>query len=109
MSDEHSIFSAYLAAFTDYPPLSQRVLAVLERLPEPVQKDFLDDPRFSVVLDNYTPDRGWTLWMPTPCPTGESSRCVVLRPKLADCAEAFARYVIAHALLTYNYMLFAYA
>ena len=72
------------------------MLAVLERLPEPVQKDFLDDPRFSVVLDNYTPDRGWTLWMPMPCPTGKSSRCVVLRLKLADCTEAFARYVIAH-------------
>ena len=34
--------------------------------------------------------------MPTPGPTGESSRCVVLRPKLADCSEAFAYYVIAH-------------
>jgi len=91
-----SIFAFYLESFADHPRLSQRTLAVLERLPEAVCRDFLDDPRFSVSLDNYTPDGGWTLWMPTPGPTGKSSRCVVLRPKLGDCSEAFAHYVIAH-------------
>ena len=34
--------------------------------------------------------------MATPGPVGSSSRCVVLRPRLADCPEAFAYYVIAH-------------
>ncbi len=72
------------------------MLTVLERLPEEVQRDFLDDPRFSVALDNYTPGQGWKLLMPTPGIPGQSSRCVVLRPRLADCNEAFALYVIAH-------------
>ncbi len=80
----------------DFPPLSQRVLAVLNRLPEAVQRDFLDDSRFSVTLDNYTAGRGWTLWMPAPGGVGDSSRCVVLRPRLANCSEEFAHYVIAH-------------
>ena len=72
------------------------MLAVLTRLPEPVQRDFLDDPRFRVVIDNYKPGQGWTLRIPAPGLPGESSRVVVLRPKLADCSEAFAHYVIAH-------------
>jgi hypothetical protein len=97
-SRRDSIFSTYLAAFADFPALAQRLLTVLESLPEAVQRDFLDDPRFSVAVDNYKPGQGWTLWMPTPSVTGESSRCVVLRTKLADCAEAFAHYVIAHEL-----------
>jgi len=72
------------------------VLAVLSQLPEPVQRDFLDDPRFRVTLENFVPGKGWTLWMAVPGPQGSSSRCVVLRPRLATCSEAFAFYVIAH-------------
>jgi hypothetical protein len=34
--------------------------------------------------------------MATPGPIGSGSRCVVLKPRLADCSEAFACYVIAH-------------
>ena len=90
------IFSDYLAAFVDHTPLAQRVLIVLDRLPEPVQRDFLDDPRFSVALDNYKPGEGWSLLMPVPGFSGDSSRCVVLRPKLGSCSEPFALYVIAH-------------
>jgi len=69
---------------------------VLNRLPDVVQRDFLDDQRFSVALETYTRDRGWTVWMPTPGAPGQSSRCVLLRPRLADCSETFAYYVIAH-------------
>lgn len=76
--------------------MRQRVLHVLQSLPEVVQRDFLDDPRFRVELDNYVPGKGWTLWMAVPGPVGTISRCVVLRPRLADCSEAFALYVIAH-------------
>jgi len=69
---------------------------VLHALPDHVQRDFLDDPRFRISIDNYVPGKGWTLWMATPGPIGSGSRCVVLRLKLSHCSEAFAHYVIAH-------------
>lgn len=72
------------------------MLAVLDALPNDVQRDFLDDPRFRVALEEYVPGQGWTLWMASPGPIGNGSRCVVLRPRLATCSEAFAFYVIAH-------------
>jgi hypothetical protein len=86
------IFSAYLEAFAECEALRDRVLAVLNRLPEPVQRDFLDDPRFRITLENYVPGEGWSMWMASPGPVGSGSRCVVLRPKLATCSEAFAFY-----------------
>ena len=91
-----SIFSTYLSPFAELPSLANRVRLVLEQLPELVQRDFLDDMRFSVTLEDYVPGRGWTLSMPTPGAPGDSSRCVVLRSKLAECSEAFSHYVIAH-------------
>ncbi len=90
------IFSALLDGFAGSKRLRQRILKVLQALPEPVQRDFLDDPRFRVTLDTYVPGRGRTLWLAPPGPTGSSSRCVVLKPRLADCSEEFACYVIAH-------------
>jgi len=89
-------FSAYLEPFNEHPVLRQRVLLVLEQLPAEVQRDFLDDHRFVVTIDNYEPGVGWSLLMPTPGLPGRGSRCVVLRPKLAAAAEPFAMYVIAH-------------
>lgn len=76
--------------------LKVRVLTVLFAIPEHVQQDFLQDPRFRISIDNYVPGQGWTLWMATPGPIGSGSRCVVLRLKLAHCSEEFAHYVIAH-------------
>src|SRR5687768_13761199 len=93
-----SIFSAYLEPFADCEPLRKRVATVLNALPLAVQRDFLDDPRFSITPENFVPGRGWKLWMDPPGPIGRGSRCVVLRPRLADCAEPFAHYVIAHEL-----------
>ena len=90
------MFTRYLEAFADYPKLQNRVQSVLQALPVEVQRDFLDDPRFQMAIDNYEPGKGWTLWMPTPGPIGQGSRCVVLKPKLEDASESFARYVIAH-------------
>lgn len=79
-----------------YPALHARTIRVLTLIPGEVLQDFLGDPRFQVTIDNYQPGQGWTLWMPTPGPPGQGSRCVVLRPKLNLCSEAFAFYVIAH-------------
>jgi len=90
------IFAAYLAPFAELEPLRARVLAVLIALPAEVQRDFLEDPRFRVTLCNYVPGQGWNLWMEMPDPSGTTSRCVVLRPKLAHLSQAFALYVIAH-------------
>jgi hypothetical protein len=76
--------------------LRERVLKVLTALPAAVQQDFLDDPQFRVTLCNFEPGKGWTLWMDVPNSSDSTSRCVVLRPRLADSPEAFACYVIAH-------------
>ncbi|TWU15586.1 hypothetical protein [Allorhodopirellula heiligendammensis] len=89
-------FAAYLAPFSDHPVLKKRVLHVLECLPEEVQRDFVDDHRFRVTLDNFQPEHGWSFLMPAPGVGGQGSRCVVLRVKLANASEPFAWYVIAH-------------
>ena len=89
-------FSAYLEAFEQHEPLRQRVLYVLCTLPKEVQQDFLSDPRFTVSLDNYVPGEGSTVFMAAPGETGDGSRSVVLKPRLSECPEAFAHYVIAH-------------
>lgn len=88
-------FSTFLEPFSNHEPLQQRVLKVLIVLPAHVQQDFLLDPRFHVALENRT-GRATSTWVPAPGPIGSESRCVVLKPRLADSAEAFACYVIAH-------------
>lgn len=92
------MFAAYLHAFTDHPPLAERVFHVLESLPNEVQRDFLDDPRFRMALETHIPGVGWSVMLPSLGPLGSDSRCVVLRAKLATCSLAFAHYVIAHEL-----------
>ncbi len=89
-------FSFITVELEPHPELRQRVLYVLRLLPEEVQSDFLNDHRFRITIDNYTPGQGWTLFMPIPGPIGFETRCVVLRLKLATCDESFAFYVIAH-------------
>ena len=59
-------FAAYLEPFSAHPVLQQRVLLVLEQLPPEVQRDFLEDHRFGVTIDNYEPGVGWSFVMPTP-------------------------------------------
>ena len=95
-SDHHTLFATYVQPFAEYPVLQRRVLYVLHSLPSEVQRDFLEDPRFGVAIDNYEPGKGWSLWMPMPGFDGNSTRCVVLRPKLDAASESFANYVIAH-------------
>ena len=89
-------FEAYIEPFAEYPALALRVRHVLETIPQKVQDDFLQDTRFHVQLDNFQEGKGWSLVMDLPSPDGGGSRCVVLKPKLADSTEAFALYVIAH-------------
>jgi len=90
------MFSAYLQAFESCPPLQQRVLLVLRALPREVQRDFLMDSCFSVLLDNYVPGEGSSVFMAVSEGSSISSRSVVLRLRLSECEESFAHYVIAH-------------
>ena len=89
-------FSALTEPFADHPQLQRCVQSVLEALPEHVQRDFLEDPRFGTAVDNYEPGKGWTLFIAAPGPPGQGSRRVVLRPKLEFASESFAKYIIAH-------------
>ena len=90
------MFSAYLEAFADCEPLQHRLLTVLNALPDPVIRDFVDDHRFRVAMDEVVPGKGRTVQLASPGPVGKGSRCVVLKRRLADRSEAFACYVIAH-------------
>ncbi len=94
----HRILAAYLEPFDELEPLHDRVLVVLSALPREIRRDLLQDPRFRMTLDDFVPGEGRTVWLACPGPSGNGSRCVVLKPRLADCREAFAHYVIAHEL-----------
>ena len=90
------MFSAHLDSFAQHEPLRQRISYVLSKLPQEVQHDFLADPRFTISLDNYVPGEGSSVFMAAPGGTGDGSRSVVLKPRLSECDEDFAMYVIAH-------------
>lgn len=95
MTDD-AIFEPYLRDFADYPRLSKCILHVLTMLPNEVQRDFLDDPKFRVAIEQYVPGRGYQVFMNIPGSLGDGSRSVVLRPKLEKAPTAFAHWVIAH-------------
>ena len=67
------MFADLLRDLEPWPGLHARTLAVLSSLPAEVQQDFLNDPRFQITIDNYTPETGWTLWMPAPGPPWRNS------------------------------------
>ena len=90
------VLSKYLEPFADLPILQERIVKVLRSLPQEIQADFVHDKRFQITLDNFQAGKGWSLVMDLPPPGGDASRCVVLKPKLENCGEAFACYVIAH-------------
>ena len=90
--------AAHLKPFDELEPLRDRVLVVLSILPREARSDLLEDPRFRMTLDDFVPGVGRRVWMACPGPGRNGSRCVVLKPRLADCTEAFAHYVIAHEL-----------
>lgn len=90
------MIESLLTSFDQHEPLKRRILHVFYSLPEEVQQDFANDPRFSIALDNYAPGKGSTVFMAAPGGTGDGSRSVILKPRLAEVDEAFAHYVIAH-------------
>jgi hypothetical protein len=92
------MFASHLEPFAELAPLHDRLLFVLRALPQTVQLDLLEDVRFRIALDDFVPGKGRTVWLASPAPAGNGSRCVVLKAKLADCPEGFAYYVIAHEL-----------
>ena len=57
------MFAVYLQPFEHCQPLGQRVLQVLSALPTEVQQDFVTDTCFTVLLDNYVPGEGSTVFM----------------------------------------------
>jgi hypothetical protein len=89
-------FHEQLAGFSPYPQLQARIAAVLQALPESVQQDFIDDLSFRITLEDFTPGKGWRLFMACPTACGQVSRCVVLRCKLNEMQREFIDYVIAH-------------
>lgn len=87
----------------DEPTLAVRVVHVLWTIPQEVVASLLADPCFQIAIDNYVPGRGGTVWMACPIDIPwKGSRSVVLKRRLADCAEDFAHYVIAHELAHAN-------
>ncbi len=87
-----------LHSFAPEDPLRYRVLKVLSAIPMEVQRDFCSDPRFGITKLNFDLGRGTTLYLALPSSDGRGSRCVALKPRLADCPEPFGLYVIAHEL-----------
>lgn len=91
-----TILTALLHAFEEADPLRQRLVMVLESLPQQVLHDFVEDPRFRITKLSARSGSGMTL-LALPA-DGRGSRCVVLKQRLAECSESFGLYVIAHEL-----------
>ena len=72
------------------------MLTVLHALPDAVRRDFVDDHRFRIALDEVVPGVGRTVRLASLGPVGEGCRCVVLKRRLAERSKGFACYVIAH-------------
>ena len=70
----------------------------MSAMPSAVIDELLGDPGFHLAEDNYKPGEGRSVWLACPMPGSIGSRSVVLKPRLADCDEAFAQWVIAHEL-----------
>ncbi|MDG1874862.1 MAG: hypothetical protein P8J27_13185 [Mariniblastus sp.] len=68
---------------------------MLSQLPQEVLNDFHEDSNFRVSLDDCEPGQGRKVLMPDLSPQG-TSRCVVLKPRLEQCSDAFACYIVAH-------------
>lgn len=96
-SDEPA-WATLVDGFDGHEKLRDRLIHVLKQLPAEVIDDFRSDPRF--VISSLASGKGTkpTLWMPLPSADGSGSRCVVLKQRLASCAEPFGLWVIAHEL-----------
>jgi hypothetical protein len=92
------VFDHLLTNLAECKRLQHWVAEVLEALPADVQRDFLDDPSFRIILEEYTPDAGWRMFMEAPTADRRITRCVVLRRRLEEASAEFARFVIGHEL-----------
>ena len=97
MTKNLSLFAPLLEAFSESEPLRHRLVIVLKALPQEVQRDFVEDPRFRITKLHRTAESSMTL-LALPAADGRGSRCVVLKQRLAECSESFGLYVIAHEL-----------
>jgi hypothetical protein len=88
----------YVRGCISLEPLADRVVRVLAALPGEVLQELRDDEGFHLAMEDYQPGRGTKVWMPVATGNWQASRTVVLRPRLNDCREDFALYVIAHEL-----------
>jgi hypothetical protein len=87
----------FIAAFITDETLKERVLYVFSTLPEDVQKEFMQDPGFSI--GTYDTGRSGGVRLLLRCPqVAQGSRLVALERSLAVRSRAFAHYVIAHEL-----------
>lgn len=84
-------------AFKQWPLLSQRITKVLSQVPDNYRRDLLEDKGFRISLDDFVPGKGRTVLMAAPSNSG-ASRCVVLKPRLEKCSDAFCCYIIAHEI-----------
>ena len=89
--------TSLLAAFSKFPRISQNIEVVFANLPDEIRADFLSDTGFRMSLDDCEPGRGRTVMLAEPGKSG-ASRAVVLKPRLENCSNAFACYIIAHEL-----------
>ena len=92
----HTRFATQIQSFAKYARLQSRLQVVLTALPAEIQQDFIDDATFHITLEDFTPGKGWKLFMACPTLGNPVTRCVVLRHKLNNAPEAFVDYVIAH-------------
>lgn len=92
----HTCLSSYARQHIQHPELAERVAAVMSLMPFDVLQDLMNDPHFHLAMEDYRPGSGTKVWMTLGNSSWTGSRSVVLRPRLADCDERFAHYVIAH-------------
>jgi len=87
----------WLDQFDLHPTLLPHVRAVVDALPEDVQRDLMHDPAF--VICDYEPDPGKTFQVPVgSLGVNGSSRSVVLKRTLRGRPPEFIQWLIAHEL-----------
>jgi hypothetical protein len=91
-----SQLATFAERYIKHPALCQRIIAVLETLPNEVAQDLLNDGRFSMVV--YDPKDGpqTNFHIHLPGIGDEGSRMIAWKISLAEAPLDFANYVIAH-------------
>ena len=87
----------WLARFRLDPTIGAHVRAVIDALPEPVRRDLMTDPSFTICEYTPAPDGAATVPVGAPGAQG-SSRSVALKSTLAERPAPFVRWLVAHEL-----------